>query len=138
MKNNNFKAIILVMIIASGVVMTSGCYNPFNEGELTDSEEEELRDNEVNKNTSNQTQQNNQGTNQNTQTTTKSTQTTSTKKSTSTPTTTKTTTQSPSTPTETHIHTWVQQYAGYDSSKERIKYKIYCSKCGEVSGYVWY
>jgi hypothetical protein len=35
-------------------------------------------------------------------------------------------------------HSWTQKYIGYDSSTGKIRYRIYCSKCGEVANDVWY
>lgn len=141
MEINDFKAIILVMIIASGVVITSGCIETEDiMGGLENVYNNKAKNAGINSSfydedetSQNQTQQNNQKTDQNQQTTTKTTQTTSTKSSTPT----KTTTQTPTTP-KACSHVWTTQYVGFDSAKDKIKYKVYCSKCGEFANYVWY
>lgn len=141
MEINDFKAIILVMIIASGVVITSGCIETEDiMGGLENVYNNKAKNAGINSSfydedetSQNQTQQNTQKTDQNQQTTTKTTQTTSTKSSTPT----KTTTQTPTTP-KACSHVWTTQYVGFDSAKDKIKYKVYCSKCGEFANYVWY
>lgn len=148
MEIKDFKAMILVIIIASGVVITSGCIetedimgglenvynNKAKNAGINSSfyDEDETSQNQTQHNNTQETDQNQQTTTQKS-TQTKTTQTTSTKSSTPT----KTTTQTPTTP-KACSHVWTTQYVGFDSAKDKIKYKVYCSKCGEFANYVWY
>lgn len=135
MKLKNFKIIILLLAIVTGVLMTSGCgvleelYKPDNPDEphiipmLNNSPELDK--------TNESQSDSNSGEKESTQTTTK--------KTTQTPTSTKkTTTTTPSTPEYCSHPSITTKYVGMDKATGKIIYDTYCTKCGEYLGRVLY
>jgi cytoskeletal protein RodZ len=125
LKSSNYKAIFLIILITSVIVISSGCVGT-KEQEAYDEEDAK---NQTQANDTNQDEANNEVEQTKEESTSDSQVTTSkTEKKTSTP-----------TKTESCNHPSVTtKYVGLDKATGKIIYDTYCSKCGEYLGRVLY